>query len=563
MKKVIFSHVSEEDRLEKPSLDDLIAYKTEEATYTIDLFKEELHLINEEIISLESQSRPEFKQAIQNNLELKGAQLGSHDKSKPEVINPPQNDPTKQTEIAQITAQITEAKQKRDGFEKELQAAREERNKQALQLAAIEKLGGKLDNFTRQVDAFKSECQSELKTVGLSFDEIVKITVDRAALNRKRVSSAAAKQKADEQLDVAYTLGPAFKKAEIERLITGLQVKLDEPNKKYQGYVAALEAWDKARVKIIGDDITPSTVQYYKKQLADLKSVPAKLDDYKKKRLDKAKAIHAEIRALSDAFRSLYAPVHKFVEASSIAKDEFHLNFEVSIIDGGFEDNFFEIISRGVSGTFCGIEEGEKALRSILARHDFNTEPGIAAFLNEIMKSLEEDRRAKRPPPVNIQELLRKDSDLIDLYDFVFALDYLRPRYMLRMGEKELYQLSPGERGTLLLVFYLLIDKGDIPLIIDQPEENLDNHTVYKLLVPCIKEAKERRQIIIVTHNPNLAVVCDAEQIIGAQLDKQNNNEMKYISGAIENPIINKFIVDILEGTRPAFDNRDSKYQKV
>ncbi|GAH45789.1 unnamed protein product, partial [marine sediment metagenome] len=60
--------------------------------------------------------------------------------------------------------------------------------------------------------------------------------------------------------------------------------------------------------------------------------------------------------------------------------------------------------------------------------------------------------------------------------------------------------------------------------------------------------------------NPNLAVVCDAEQVICADLEKPNNYRMHYISGAIENPIINKAIVDILEGTRPAFDNRDSKY---
>lgn len=65
---------------------------------------------------------------------------------------------------------------------------------------------------------------------------------------------------------------------------------------------------------------------------------------------------------------------------------------------------------------------------------------------------------------------------------------------------------------------------------------------------------------MIVTHNPNLAVVCDAEQVICADLDKKNNYRMLYLSGAIEDPIINKAIVDILEGTRPAFDKRDDKY---
>jgi len=125
---------------------------------------------------------------------------------------------------------------------------------------------------------------------------------------------------------------------------------------------------------------------------------------------------------------------------------------------------------------------------------------------------------------------------------------------------KTLEQLSPGERGNLLLIFYLLIDRDDIPLVIDQPEENLDNHTVYRTLVPCVKEAKRRRQVIMVTHNPNLAVVCDAEQIIAAEIRKDRGNEVTYLSGSIEDPAINQKIVDILEGTRPAFNKRDAKY---
>jgi len=112
----------------------------------------------------------------------------------------------------------------------------------------------------------------------------------------------------------------------------------------------------------------------------------------------------------------------------------------------------------------------------------------------------------------------------------------------------------------LLLIFYLLVDKDDIPFIVDQPEGNLDNHTVYKLLGECIREAKERRQIIMVTHNPNLAVACDAEQIICALIDSKDGHRVTYVSGSIENPEINRTVLNVLEGTRPAFDNREAKY---
>jgi predicted ATPase len=131
---------------------------------------------------------------------------------------------------------------------------------------------------------------------------------------------------------------------------------------------------------------------------------------------------------------------------------------------------------------------------------------------------------------------------------------------MLLLGEKELRQLSPGERGALLIVFYLLVDRETTPLMIDQPEHNLDNETVARLLVPAIKKSKSRRQLIIVTHNPILAVVCNADQIIVASLDIKGGNKVRYESGAIENPRINRKVVDVLEGTLPSFDNRHRKY---
>nr|WP_243121119.1 hypothetical protein [Clostridium autoethanogenum] len=96
-------------------------------------------------------------------------------------------------------------------------------------------------------------------------------------------------------------------------------------------------------------------------------------------------------------------------------------------------------------------------------------------------------------------------------------------------------------------------------MIIDQPEDNLDNQSVYSKLVPCICKAKTNRQVIIVTHNPNIAVACDAEQIIYCSIDKSNNN-INYISGSIENKKIKSKVIDILEGTKPAFNLRELKY---
>ena len=84
-----------------------------------------------------------------------------------------------------------------------------------------------------------------------------------------------------------------------------------------------------------------------------------------------------------------------------------------------------------------------------------------------------------------------------------------------------------------------MLDRRDMPLSVDQPEDNFDNKSVYEILVKFLKRAKKRRQIVIVTHDPNLAVVADSEQIIHVTIDKKNQNDFDYFVGSIENPQIN------------------------
>ena len=154
----------------------------------------------------------------------------------------------------------------------------------------------------------------------------------------------------------------------------------------------------------------------------------------------------------------------------------------------------------------------------------------------------------------------KKIVDKQGFYDYLFSLEYIGVSFKLKMGNRDLSELSPGERGIVLLIFYLALSKNKMPIIIDQPEDNLDNQSVYSKLVPCICKAKQKRQVIIVTHNPNIAVACDAEQIIYCNMDK-NSFSISYEAGAIEDPIIKNRVIDVLEGTMPAFDLRRKKYE--
>lgn len=559
LKKVIFSHVESASRLDKASLDDLIEYKTSEANAKIQILEQEMHKINEEIVLLEEKCQPEHKQKIENLLKLKQQELDAHEKSKPEVVQEPTNDPQKQEEISHVARLLADAKNNLAEYENQIAAAAGAQAKYAQLISVADKLVARVENLERQIQSFTAASGPDFASIGLTIQDVVKISINKQPLVDKRESLASLLGETEDQQDPLKPNTAAQKKLAVERDIEALQIRLDEPNKRYQAYLTALKAWEGQKEAIIGGEATPGTIKFYEKQLSGLDALPGLLSQAKSNRLAKAKELHGVIRQLAQTYRDLYAPVNQFIESRPLAKEKFHLNFEVGVVDTGFEDTLFEFVSHGVAGTFCGFEEGHRRLREILAKQDFNSEKGIEAFLTEIMDALETDRRPGGKA-VRVSDLMRTRKTVLDLYDRIFGLDYLKPRYVLRMGDKELHQLSPGERGTLLLVFYLLVDKDDIPLVIDQPEENLDNQTVYDLLVPCVKEAKQRRQILIVTHNPNLAVVCDAEQIIWADLDKKNNYVMTYAPGAIESQILNRASVDILEGTMPAFDNRDSKY---
>ena len=121
----------------------------------------------------------------------------------------------------------------------------------------------------------------------------------------------------------------------------------------------------------------------------------------------------------------------------------------------------------------------------------------------------------------------------------------------------DIRKLSPGTRGIVLLLLYLALDEtDDRPLIIDQPEENLDPKSVNDELVPLFMQARSKRQVIIVTHNANLVINTDADQIIVADASQTASSGLPtftYIAGGLENTDIRKQVCDILEGGDTAF----------
>lgn len=122
---------------------------------------------------------------------------------------------------------------------------------------------------------------------------------------------------------------------------------------------------------------------------------------------------------------------------------------------------------------------------------------------------------------------------------------------------RDFAKLSLGQQQSVLLALILSADSTR-PLIIDQPEDNLDGEFIYKTLVPVLRHAKERRQVIIVTHNPNVAVLGDAEQII---VMKAFSDRGEIVArGSIDDSDTRQAACDILEGAQEAFLRRARMY---
>jgi ABC-type phosphate transport system ATPase subunit len=158
----------------------------------------------------------------------------------------------------------------------------------------------------------------------------------------------------------------------------------------------------------------------------------------------------------------------------------------------------------------------------------------------------------------------KKDSTKKNLGELFFDLnkrkEYLYTIVEPRYNKKTLEKLSAGQKGTLYLLLQLATKAFSTPLIFDQPEDDLDNEFIIEELVDLFKELKKYRQIIIVTHNANLVVTADAEQVIVAN---NNDENITYFFGSLDNHTIIENVCKILEGGKNAFEKRKRRYNSI
>jgi predicted ATPase len=337
--------------------------------------------------------------------------------------------------------------------------------------------------------------------------------------------------------------------------IEGLKEKLGTPQRQYQNYLERLTTWQKRRDEIAGaeTEAKPDSLRGIEAQLRYLDEDLGPLLSGKR---DVRRAIVSEIFDAKRKVLRFYVDLKRSVETrlATVRAEGVWIEIDASfVVDIDFRRKFLELVNRRRRGVFRDAQDADAELASSIAETNWNDVRDVQAFADGLLDKM----RIHDGAPMNISD---QAHNVKELYDFLFSLDYIDARYELRLSGKNLNELSPGEKGLLLLVFYLQLDRKNTPLVIDQPEDNLDNDSIFQVLAKCIREAKKTRQVVLVTHNPNLAVGADAEQVIYVKLDKTQNYQFSWETGAIENPEINRRIVDILEGSQPAFVKRRLKY---
>lgn len=559
LKKIIFQYLDPAQRFGFNDLDSVINYLTKENTASCVDIQSQIKSVNAQIIEMEAMLVPTYKSKLENELKYKQEQLSNAQSSKPkEVVKPSLDDDPNAMEAKEELEKIqVTCKQ----FFTTLQKMSVDREVVIKMLQDITAGKERLDRLKNQIEAVKIEMKSTFEQNGIDIESVLSISYHPDIIESKVSELNERLASINKQLDENYSESIQFQYVNSLKQLEEIKQKLSAPELEYQKYLKDKQDWETMLEEIIGSPEKDGTIKnlqaridYVNHQLSsDLK---VKIEQRKQYVLNLLQKKHQVL----ETYNSLFAPIVKFIEEFHEELKDYPIQFDAAFSIKDFGERFFDFVSQQASGSYYGKEQGASRLKENIDGVNMSDIQQIVDFTALINHDLFHDKRDGQCSCRIVEDQLKKGHTKQELYDFIYGMDYIIPFFQLKMNDKPLSSLSPGERGALLLLLYLFIDMDDKPLIIDQPEENLDNESVFKYLVHFIKVAKQKRQIIMVTHNPNLAVVCDADQIIQMKIDKLNGNAVTFESGAIENPKINKIIVDILEGTYPAFHNRDCKY---
>lgn len=481
-----------------------------------------------------------------------------------------------QKEMERISESLKDSKDQKEILDK-LNSSIERRSnlekkisKLNTKLRKIEEIKNEINRFLEDSEAFIERLRNDLKEVEITQLDIEKIKVVLYPENLEQILNSS--------------------KKEIEKEIEMQKVDLDNIGKDIE----------ELNSKITIEKSKQDKIKELNKSLSDLKKKKDSLNSDIKKIEEAEKKLIGLLSNRENLFinyfelifeekkvlKQIYLPLENILKESAEENEklfDFTVQFNFDVETMAREGD--KLIDHSKKGRF--FRSDWEALKIELEKLKFelnlNNEQlssGDETYIKDFLKNVEslflqDDRRDSY---TIISQLRREHYNEHDFDNWLYFTGYYGISYSIKFNGIELENLSPGLKGVALLILFLELDKEDKrPILIDQPEENLDNRSVYITLMKYFRDAKKRRQVIIVTHNPNLVVNADSEQVIVANFDRGCRNQpsrIYYVSGSLENtfkddPAINllekkgirEHVCEILEGGEEAFKKRENRYQ--
>jgi ABC-type lipoprotein export system ATPase subunit len=540
MERVIFQRLDPKDRQGASSFDELRHIITEKLSLKKKKLRQSIQLLDQRIA--EARIRITTLPEKEAELERKRLELKKLDEGKPDL--PPES-----------RADIEELERLRD-LRHQVQRKISSRHEQ---LSAIEALVTRIDLFTEEVEAYNTEIRTRLEAIGLggqieSFrvhmpPSAKSILVTHSATLRGEISTLE-KGRGDEP----------------DASLASLDAQIDAVNKRLQlteSKRAAFEKYQNGRQAVsnmitsLAEEIKEVTEAVQPQLTAD---VAERLERY----LDVFDVLQEERQTLD----RLYTPLRAVLQAGSDVDKKLTFASRINAdLNQQNQRGLSQLLDRTRRGRYREETALGNALKDFFRRieeNEFRRDETRNA-VSELYQSFLADAEGY---PLRIADQLRDRRTERDFDDWFFNTELYSVSYSIKFENKDLELLSPGQKGIVLLLLYLEIEQEDNrPLLIDQPEENLDNVSIYDNLIEYFRKRKKSRQIIMITHNPNLVVNTDGEQVIVAGFDGTRSPRIEYRSGALENAVmpdgslgIRNDVCKILEGGAEAFRRREQKY---
>lgn len=571
IQKIIFSALPVNKRLGQRSWDSLIEKLDQEDNTNMQNFRTKMHALNSDIIKLEEKLKHSYTEGKQDKLHEIQSQISSLQKNKPKK---PTVDSTRSTGI----------KQRQELMDK-LMAVKATRSKKEEEQAKLEqflldlnKLKNKSDQVLETIDQYNNDLSQFVEEYNKIMPDMVEITTLNQAMQietnlQANYEKDIAKNQAVANSRKDHLQGDVDELAEkviaATSQIKTLDSKMTLQDKQQAQYNDDLDAW-KLKISLLKGEKKSSDFDSESSLKLELQHNKDELPNQIENLYQQRNALLAEILNLvkkkGRRLDELYSEAKQDIDVlNKVDQQEVGINEHDSGVKfvgsieplSGYAQLLISNIDGRKSGKLKGSYEAAAFINAQFEQSDLSDISALVECIEEILYQNDGNSISISQP--NFDELDGVFRNRIVAYNYLYGLEFLNAELRLVYNDRPLQALSAGEKGLVLLIFYLGLSQKDSPLVIDQPEDNLDNQSIFKHLVPYLRYAKTQRQIIVVTHNPNIAIAADADQVIVAKMNKETNT-FQFDSGALEDKHINMQIIDVLEGTKPAFDLRDRRY---